>query len=160
MSLASKWLQRSRSLYLANPHSLSKLHPSHESAPSSRPAPSGGPVGAAPHERRQGRRTRREAADDGSCGQELRVGLLSECGQLCAAAIARLYRWTRHIPVSAVDAAIALCGLEHRLAALAIIEILASISRHQVARTVSAFGAGERGMRDHGRLIHCNIDRS
>ena len=71
MSLASKWLQRSGSLYLANPYALPKPRLSHETRRPLVKAPSGGPAGAAPHDRRQGRRTRREAAECGGGSEEL-----------------------------------------------------------------------------------------
>ena len=63
MSLASKCLHRNASLYLANPLSPPNLPPLSRENPDLSPCQSGGPAGAATHERRQRRRTRRDSGD-------------------------------------------------------------------------------------------------
>jgi hypothetical protein len=56
-------------------------------------------------------------------------------------AVARLHRWARHRAVGAENAAVARLGLETLAAALAIVEELASVSRHRFHGLMIAVGA-------------------
>src|SRR4029453_4138046 len=68
-------------------------------------------------------------------------------------AVARLHRWARHRTVGAKNAAVARLGLETLAAALAIVEELASVSRHRFHGRMVAMGADYRGFQMHRRYL-------
>jgi len=63
----------------------------------------------------------------------------------------RLNRWAPHRSVRAKHTTVARLRLEPRAAALAVIENLAGVDRHELNSLMTADGTGDRRLRNHGR---------
>lgn len=76
-------------------------------------------------------------------GSEAGLGLVVRSNRLCAAGFLLLDRWAWHRCVRAIDAAVALLGLQNGPTPLALIEPLAGICGHRFCFYMPAGWAGE-----------------
>jgi hypothetical protein len=93
------------------------------------------------------RRQKNSAHERSACLSGHRISLS------CTTIIRRLHRRTRHSSIRAEHAAIAFQGLQAFSAALAVVEELAGVGRHDLGGLMTALGAGDRRIKPHATKL-------